>query len=65
MGVSACTRCSKCGSDLAQGPTGHAEKPAEHDFVTKYNQDTGEPFQICRNCLRTQKQLEKEEAKPS
>jgi hypothetical protein len=50
MGVSPCSRCDKCGSDFAQGPNEH-EEPALHEYVTKYDQNTGKPYEICRRCM--------------
>ena len=57
MGVPGCVRCSKCGSDLAQSPQGHSDKPDEHDFVTKYDQNTGEPYDVCRRCMARRDEL--------
>jgi hypothetical protein len=58
MGVPACTKCRYCGSDLAQGPTTHGE-PAPHKYVTKYDENTGKPYEICRSCMQTRADLEK------
>lgn len=57
MGVPGCTSCSKCGSDLAQGPEGHGEVEP-HTFVTKYDQNTGAPYEVCRQCMRRKSDLE-------
>src|SRR5580700_10927309 len=57
MGVPACSRCPKCGSDLAPGPNVHSE-PEPHEFVTKYDQNTGAPYQRCKRCFRTQAELD-------
>lgn len=53
MGVAACASCDKCGSDLAQGPTEHSE-PEAHHFVKQYDQNTGEPYEICHRCMTRQ-----------
>ena len=58
MGVPGCTRCSKCGSDLAQGPEGHSDKPDDHAYVTKYDQNTGAPYEVCRTCYKRRSDLE-------
>lgn len=58
MGVSACTTCKKCGSDLAQSPGGHAETPAPHEYVTKYDQDTGTPYERCSRCMDRRTEIE-------
>ncbi len=50
MGVSRCSRCDKCGSDFAQGPSEHVE-PEPHEYVTKYDQNTGKPYEMCRRCM--------------
>jgi hypothetical protein len=57
MGVSLCIVCPVCKSTLATGPESHQE-PHPHEFKTKYNENTGEPYEICWNCLRTKKELE-------
>jgi hypothetical protein len=59
MGVSLCTVCHKCGSTLAEGPNSHYD-PVPHEFKTKYDQNTGKPYEICINCMRTKEELEKE-----
>lgn len=53
-----CTRCSKCGSDLAGHPDHHRE-PIPHRFITKYNENTGEPYEICNRCWQKKSYLEK------
>jgi hypothetical protein len=58
MGVHACTKCPKCGSDLAQGPESHSE-PEPHEYVTKYDVNTGVPYEICQTCHRRRLELEK------
>lgn len=57
MGVARCERCSKCGSDLALGPDGHLE-PVSHEYVTKYDQNTGVPYEVCRGCLQRRTDVE-------
>lgn len=49
MGVPSCSRCAKCGSDLAQSPSGHSE-PEAHKFKTMYDQHTGVPYEVCTLC---------------
>jgi hypothetical protein len=60
MGISACTTCSKCGSDLAQSPEGHAETPVPHEYVVKYDHNTGAPYDVCRWCWKRKSEIEKE-----
>lgn len=58
MGVADCLTCKKCGSDLAEGPSGHSDSPTPHDYVTKYNQDTGVPYERCDRCMQTRADIE-------
>jgi hypothetical protein len=51
-----CYRCGDCGSDLAGAPDQHQE-PIPHDFVTRYDQNTGKPFRVCRRCMYREDQL--------
>lgn len=57
MGVAGCVSCGKCGSNLAQGPNGHYEVAA-HKYVTKYDQNTGKPYERCSACMRTREENE-------
>lgn len=61
MGVPPCTTCEKCGSTLGQGPTDHPE-PKPHEFVVRYDQVTGAPYDLCLNCLRKRAELPGAEA---
>ena len=56
MGVPACARCGKCGSDLAQGPSEHVA-PSPHRFVARYKQTTGEAYEVCLGCVQTRAAL--------
>ena len=56
MGVPECSRCSKCGSDLAQSPAGHSE-PTPHEFTTRYDHHTGAPYDVCKTCHRLRSEL--------
>ena len=58
MGIHACTTCKKCGSDLANGPEGHAETPPPHEYAVEYDENTGAPYGICRVCLKTRAKIE-------
>lgn len=49
VGPKRCRGCSYCGTTLTQYPDDH-KTPEPHEFVTKYNEDTGEPYEICRQC---------------
>jgi hypothetical protein len=57
MGVPACTRCKRCGSDFAQGPQGH-EEPSPHEYVTRYDEFTGKPYELCQLCIHRRAELE-------
>jgi len=59
MGVDRCAQCSKCGSDLAESPDGHAP-PEPHRMVqepVKATTDDGEKtvgfITTCKWCGRT------------
>lgn len=62
MAPYACTRCPKCGSNLALGPEAHRE-PKPHEFVpTMVETDEGpKPLSRCIYCNRTRGAIEKEE----
>lgn len=51
MGVPACSRCQKCGSDLAFSSETHRE-PEPHKWTTRYEPTTGAPFEVCTTCYR-------------
>jgi hypothetical protein len=51
-----CARCKKCGAS----PYGDSLQP--HEFVTRYDERTGEPFDICRLCLARKDRMSIEEA---
>lgn len=56
MGVPACMACDECGSSLAQSPGGHADtKP--HDYVVRYEHNTGRPYEMCRVCMRRRDEI--------
>src|SRR5580704_17943202 len=59
MGVPSCVTCKKCGSDLAQSPDGHSD-PEPHSYKTKYNENTGEPYEICSYCMNKRSEIEAE-----
>ena len=54
-----CSRCDKCGSNLASSLDSHSE-PLPHDFVpTQVETDAGEAvLSRCRYCHRTPKEVE-------
>ena len=56
MGVPRCSKSPQCGSDLAQGSTEHSET-VPHEYVKRYDQFTGVPYQICRACLRRETEI--------
>lgn len=59
MGVPRCTVCEKCKSTLAEGPNSHLD-PVPHEFVIRYDQHTGIPYEICMICHSTKEELDKE-----
>lgn len=56
MGVFNCEVCDKCGTTHAGHPDHHAE-PEPHTWITRYNQRTGEPYEICDRCLKRKKDI--------
>lgn len=60
MGVSPCARCSKCGSDLAQGPTLHQEPKPHHVMAFPVETDDGKgTLSRCWWCQKKLSQIEK------
>ena len=57
MGVSRCVACPECGSDLAESPTSHSD-PIPHEWVTRYDEVTGKPYEICRMCTTKREAVE-------
>ena len=53
-----CSRCEKCGSDLATSPDDHLE-PLSHDFQPEPVETDagGAVLSRCRYCHRTRKQI--------
>lgn len=60
MPPSSCTGCPECGTTLDTSPAGH-RTPDSHEFVKKFDENTGEPYEICMNCCRKKAELEKKE----
>jgi len=48
-----CTVCPECGTTLLKTLDGEFVPPGEHDLVTKYDQNTGKPYKLCRKCMKT------------
>lgn len=46
IGPFRCQGCEECGTQA-----GRDEPPEPHQFVTKYDQNTGKPYQLCRICM--------------
>ncbi len=44
-----CQGCDKCNTTLTQHPDYH-EEPKPHDWMTRYNETTGIPYEICSRC---------------
>lgn len=49
MSPSACHGCEHCGTTLALSPDMH-RTPEPHVWIKKYNEDTGNPYEICSRC---------------
>lgn len=54
---SPCQGCYKCNTTLAQHPDYH-QAPEPHQWVTRYKQNTGEPYEICKDCMMRRVQHE-------
>lgn len=59
MPFPSCSGCPKCNTTLEVSPILH-QIPAPHKYIIKYDQNTGEPYEICANCLQTKKEVERE-----
>lgn len=46
-----CRVCSDCGSTMSASPDRHPE-PIEHEYVLRYDESSGKPYQKCRRCHR-------------
>jgi hypothetical protein len=54
-----CTKCDKCGSDLFGG------EPKPHYYVTKYDENSGKPYELCNQCYQRRDRLEKNTDNPN
>jgi len=46
-----CDGCPDCNTTLEIHPDYH-KTPEPHDWVTKYDENTGKPYRICQRCYR-------------
>jgi hypothetical protein len=53
-GPPACLTCEVCGTACG------GREPAPHEWVTRYNPNTGAPYEICRWCLTKRPEAKKE-----
>lgn len=44
-----CEGCEECKTTFAHGPKWHRELK-EHDWKIRYNETTGKPYKICKDC---------------
>lgn len=59
MPCSDCQGCDKCNTTLETHPDMHQElKP--HDFIEKFDENTGKPYKRCRICMYSDKEIERE-----
>lgn len=47
---SKCQGCDKCNTTYAQRPEDH-KVPEPHNLETRYNQNTGKPYEMCMDCM--------------
>lgn len=57
-----CQVCLKCNSSYAQHPDNHTE-PTPHEWITKYNENTGKPYEICNLCWTRKENLKEKQIK--
>jgi len=59
MSIPDCDGCYKCKTTLAPNPELH--KPLQkHEFIIKYNEDSGLPYKVCHRCWKKREQIIKE-----
>lgn len=46
-----CEGCNECKTTLEAYPELHTT-PAEHTWMTKYHQDDGKPYEVCKVCCK-------------
>lgn len=51
MSPYACQVCDECGTTMLKNLDGTYVEPKPHEYVAKYNQNTGKPYKICKWCL--------------
>lgn len=49
MGVPNCQGCEECKTTYSFHPDYH-EELAPHDWIEKFNSDTGKPYKMCNRC---------------
>jgi hypothetical protein len=49
MPVSSCQGCKKCNTTLEEFPMDH-KIPEPHEYITKFDENTGKPYEVCRVC---------------
>jgi len=62
MGSCDCQGCEKCNTTYAGHPDLH-EPLQPHDWGTKYNQNTGKPYKVCKKCSEIDDESYKESQK--
>lgn len=55
--VAPCDRCASCGGGLSAAHGLYVE-PKPHAYITRYNQHTGAPYEVCKVCLRMRSEIE-------
>jgi len=54
-----CQGCPYCNTTLTQHPDYH-QTPAEHKYVTQYDENTGKPYEICLVCCHKREKKDDE-----
>lgn len=58
IGVPNCSKCPECGSSYMKDPiTGKYLPVLPHDWVKRYDESSGEPYQICSKCMERRNEV--------
>jgi hypothetical protein len=54
-----CDVCPTCGTTMLKDRDGNYFPPEPHKYKTKYNPDTGAPYERCTVCHQTREEIER------
>ncbi len=58
-----CSGCKDCNTTMAEGPEFH-EIPSPHEYIIRFDQYTGKPYEVCEMCWKRKEDIEQEESDP-